>query len=172
MFSDTLARWLEAVRDSTTQWNLRKVLEPIFDRESSLALNAAGLVIKAGGGVLAKSGASDCYLIANGVLLKIAAATDMPALSGTVLNAMFNVFCFFIDSGGTKTSAMGTAGATLGAVKFPQFPTKKALIGFIIVNPTGTGNFVGNTTALDDATVVPGAVYINGIGFDPACLIG
>lgn len=40
----------------------------------------------------------------------------------------------------------------------------------MIINPTGTGDFVGGTTALDDATVVPNAVYLNGnIGpFDPS----
>ena len=171
-FSDTMTRWLEAVQDATTRWNLRKLLEPIFDRESSLALNTAGLVIHGGGSTLAKSGAADCYLIANGILQKITAATDMPALVGTVVNATFNVFCFFIDSGGTKTVAMGTAGSTLAKVVFPQFPKQKALIGFIIVAPTGTGNFVGGTTALDDGTVVPGVVYINGLAFDPACLTG
>ena len=42
----------------------------------------------------------------------------------------------------------------------------------MIINPTGTGNFVGNTTALDDVTVVPNAVYVNTIGaFDPTVLI-
>jgi hypothetical protein len=97
----------------------------------------------------------------------------MPALSGTVVNATFNVFCFFVDSGGTVTSAMGTAGASLAAVQFPQFPVKKTMIGFVIINPTGTGNFVGGTTALDDATVVPNAVYVSPSGgFDPACTIG
>ncbi len=172
MFTDTLTRWLEPIRDFSSQYALRQLFLPVFDRQTSVALNTAGLVIKAGGGVLVKSGAADCYLVANGVLQKITAATDMPALSGTVVNATFNVFCFFIDSAGTKTSAMGTAGSTLAKVVFPQFPQKKALIGFVIIAPTGTGNFVGNTTALDDGTVVPGAVYINGIAFDPACLIG
>jgi hypothetical protein len=97
----------------------------------------------------------------------------MPALSGTVVNGTFNVFCFFIDSAGTVTSAMGTAGATLATVVFPQKPQKKALVGLLIVNPTGTGNFVGGSTALDDATVVPTVAYVSAQGaFDPYCLIG
>ncbi|MDE2020869.1 MAG: hypothetical protein KGJ13_11085, partial [Patescibacteria group bacterium] len=145
----------------------------IFDRESTCPLNSAGLVIHGAAGTVPKTGSSDCYLIANGILQKITASTDMPALSGTVVNATFNVFCFFIDSAGTKTSAMGTAGTTLAKVVFPQFPKQKALIGFIIINPTGTGNFVGGTTALDDGTVVPNTVYVSPTGgFDPACLIG
>lgn len=173
MFTDTLKRWIEAVRDQSTQYNLRRLFDPLFDRQSSCPVNGAGLVIKAGGSALAKSGASAAYLFANGILQKIAAATDMPALAGTVTNAKFNVFCFFIDSAGVVTSAMGTEGATLAAVVFPQFPVRQALIGFIVINPTGTGSFVGGTTALDDGTVVPTAVFLSPTGaFDPACIIG
>lgn len=173
MFGDTLIRWLEAIPDAISRYNLLKTMSPLFDRMSSRMLSTAGLAIKTGGSTLVKSGASDAYGIANGILRKITAATDMPALVGTVTNAKFNVFCFFIDSGGTVTVAMGTEGAALANVVFPPFPEKKALIGFIVVNPTGTGNFVGGTTALDDGTVIPGVVYINSVsGFDPYCLIG
>jgi len=173
MLLDTMVRYLSQVRDQLTQRSLRALLEPVFDRMSSVALSSPGLVIHGAGSTVAKTGASDTYFIVNGILVKIAAATDMPALAGTVTNAKFNVFCFFVDQAGTKTSLMGVEGATLGALKFPQFPKQKALIGFIIVNPTGTGNFVGGTTALDDATVVPNVVYVNGPeGFDPYCLIG
>ena len=55
---------------------------------------------------------------------------------------------------------MGTAGATLGAVVFPTTADGEAL-AVRHRNPTGTGNFVGGTSALDDATVVPNAVYVN-----------
>lgn len=173
MFSDNMARWLEGVANGTTQFLLRTVLTPIFDRQTSRLFNTAGLAIKTGGSAIVKTGAAACYGLANGILVTIGAATDMAALSGTVVNATFNVFCFFVDSAGTKTSAMGTAGANLAAVKFPQFPQGKALIGFIVVNPTGTGDFVGGTTALDDGTVTPNVVYINPVaGFDPYALVG
>ena len=56
---------------------------------------------------------------------------------------------------------MGTEGSTLAGVTFPTLPDGEAMIGFAIVNPTGTGDFVGGTTELDDATVVPNAVYVN-----------
>ena len=55
---------------------------------------------------------------------------------------------------------MGTAGDTLGEVVFPTVPDDNAVIGFIIVNPTGTGDFVGGTSCLDDATIVPNVVYV------------
>ncbi len=123
-------------------------------------LSTGGLAIKAGGGVLVKA-ATLCKALVNGVLISIAANTDMAALSGTVTNAKFNVFVFSTTSDGTKTTSMGTEGATLATIVWPTIPADSAVIGFIIVNPTGTGNFVGNTTALDDATVVPNVVYVN-----------
>jgi len=170
----TLTNWLsQAFGDSRQRIALHAVLDPMADRQSTKILRDPGLVIKAGGGVLVKAG-NAFHAVVKGKLLTKAANTDMAALSGTVTNAKFNVFCFFVDAAGTLTSAMGTEGAALADVKFPEFPKNKALIGFIIVNPTGTGNFVGNTTALDDVTVVPNVVYVDGndLGnFDPSVLI-
>lgn len=172
MFLYTLRQLAEGIANQTEQYNLRRLFAPLFERQINNMISTAGLAIKTGGSAVVKSGAAAAYGVANGVLQKIAAATDMAALSGTVTNAAFNVYCFFIDSGGTLTSAMGTEGATLAAVKFPQFPNAAALIGFVIINPTGTGNFVGGTTALDDGTVAPNAVYQNSVaGFDPYCLV-
>lgn len=175
MFIDTLIRWVSGISNQSDSRILRRLFEPLFDRQSSCVMSAAGaaLVAKTAGGVLVKTGAADTYILANGVLQKVAAATDMPALVGTIVNATFNNWSFFIDSGGTVTSLLGTAGATLAAMKFPQFPSKKAYIGSIIINPTGTGNYVGGTTALNDGTVVPNVVYISAAGgMDPACVWG
>jgi hypothetical protein len=168
----TIFRWLDGIADTRSKQGLRAVLGGIGDRMSCKALTTPGLAIKAGGGVLVKAGTA-FYAWVGDRLVAVAANTDQAALSGTVTNAKFNVFCFFLDRAGTCTSAMGVEGATLGAVKFPPIPEGKALIGFVIINPTGTGNFVGNTTALDDATVVPTAVYINTFGgtFDPSIAV-
>ena len=170
---DTVTRYINALTNPRDQLWFRALLRPLADRYSTQSLRTAGLVITATSGTkVPKVGSADYYGIANGVLVTLAAATDMPALAGTVVNATFNVFCFFIDSASTVTSAMGTAGATLADVKFPPFPENKALVGFIIINPTGTGDFVGDTTALGDATVVPNTVYVSPIGpFDPSVLL-
>lgn len=156
-------RLSSAFRDARQAVALEKLFETEYNAINSKGLQSGALAIKAGGGVLVKTTAV-YYGWAEGQLVTKAANTDMPALSGTVANAAFNVFVFWLDKAGTVTSAMGTAGATLAAVKFPPFPQKLAAIGFIIVNPTGTGPFIGNTTALDDATVVPNVVYINALG--------
>jgi len=168
---DTIPRYLSSVPDVKERSALQVILNALADRLSSLSLISAGLVIKAGGGVLTKTGGSAWYGLVQGKLVTKGSATDMAALSGTVTNAKFNVYCFYIDSAGTLTSAMGTEGATIGAVVIPVVPVGKTMIGFIIVNPTGTGNFVGNTTALDDATVVPNVVYVNSIGPTDASIL-
>ena len=170
--NDTISRYLASLVSQPGKSELLTVLKAIGDRFSTRSLSTAGLVIKAGASAVVKTGAAAWYGIAQGVLVTKAAATDMAALSGTVAADAFNVYAFFCDSAGTLTSAMGTAGATLAAVKFPPFPEGKALLGFIVVNPTGTGDFVGGTTALDDATVVPNVVYVNVDGpFDPTVLL-
>lgn len=130
-------------------------------------LQSGALAISGAGSPLAKTG-SIAYLVSLNaagapVIVKLAAA-NLPALVGSVTNAKFNVFCFFVDSTGTVTVAMGTEGATLGAVVFPTFPDNNACVGIVVINPTGTGPFVGGTTNLDDATVVPNAVYLNPLG--------
>ncbi len=170
---ETVSRWLAGMGPRKDREILRKLINPLADRYSTGPLTTAGLVITATTGKkVPKTGSAAMYLAVNGVLASIAAGTDMPALAGTVVNATFNVFCFFQDAGGTRTSAMGTAGAYLAAVKFPPFPEGKALLGFIIINPTGTGDFVGGTTALDDATVAPGTLYVSPTApFDPTVLL-
>lgn len=138
------------------------------DRLKSYMQVVSTPVIKSGGSALSKTGAAISYGVANGVARTIAASTDQAAYSGTVLTATFNVFVHFIDSAGTLTSSMGTAGATLAAVVWPAIPAGKAVVSYTIINPTGTGSFVGGTTALDDGTVVPNAVYVGAVGpFDP-----
>lgn len=138
-------------------------LENLFDKLqralTNKVLTSGGLAIKAALSALAKT-VNDVYFLADGKTYKKAAG-DMAAFAGTVTNAKFNVYVFTVKSDGTLATRMGTEAATLGGVVFPTIPDGEVVIGFVIINPTGTGNFVGGTTTLDDATVVPNAVYIN-----------
>lgn len=168
----TLSQYLNGVPNPQIQQSLVPVVKALGDRLSSQTLTSGALAINAALSPTVKVGAA-YYGIANGVLVTKAAATTMTALSGSVTNARFNVYCFFIDSAGVLTTVIGSEGVSLAAVKFPNTPAGKACIGFVIVNPTGTGAFVGGTTNLDDATVIPNAVYVNTQGaFDPSVLLG
>lgn len=170
---DTIQRYLNTIQDVIARSAIEAIVDPIADRLSTQTLTSAGLVIKAGGSAIAKTGSSVTYALVKGKLVSKAGSTDMAALVGTVTNAKFNVFAFFMDGAGTLSTAMGVEGSTLANVVFPPIPVGQTCLGFVIINPTGTGNFVGGTTPLDDATVVPNAVYINTIGaFDPTVLLG
>ena len=142
--------------------NTRDELEALFDKlqraVSAVVLNSAGLVIGSSSKAKVKI-ANTTYAYVEGVLAK--KTTAEITLSGTVTNAAFNVYVLSINSAGTVTATMGTEGSTLAGVTFPTLPDGEAMVGFVIVNPTGTGDFVGGTTELDDATVVPNAVYVN-----------
>ena len=154
--------------DQTQARALRQALRQISLADYAYCLTSAGLVIKGAASTLTKA-ATAFYALAGGKPVTKVANTDMAALSGTVTNARFNVYVFYIDSAGALTSAMGTEGATLAAAVFPFTPENKAAIGFTVINPTGAGNFVGGTTALDDVAVVPNAAYINLVApFNPA----
>ena len=166
--TESVAARTAALSAGTDRRELRKVLGALqadVAASSNQVLASAGLVITATTGLkVPKTGASDFYAQVGGALVKIAAGTDMPALSGSVAHGAFNVFAFTVDNTGTVTSAMGTPGAALGAVAFPAVPANAAVVGYVVINPTGTGSFVGGTTALNDATVVPNAVYLSPMG--------
>lgn len=167
---NTVRQTLAGVKDGITKKVLGLLFGEVADRLNSVSLSSAGLVIKAGGSALIKNGTA-WYGLANGKLVTKAVNTDMAALSGTVTNAKFNVFAFFVNSAGTLSTGMGTEASTLAGVVVPTKPIGSALIGYAIINPTGTGNFVGGTTPIDDATVVPGVLYINAIGASDATFL-
>lgn len=141
---------------------LRKSLRRLAKVVQNVTLSTPGLAIKAGGSEIVKAATAFRALI-EGKIVSVGSNTDWAALSGTVVNATFNVFVLLLGSDGSKVTLMGTAGATLGAVQFPDLSDYEdyAVVGFLIVNPTGTGDFVGGTTDLDDATVAPNVVYVN-----------
>jgi hypothetical protein len=169
---DTITRYLTQFPDVLVRRALQFMLNPVADRLSSNAINSANLAINGAGNAAVKIGASDFYGIAQGKLVKIAAATVLPVLVGSVTNAKFNVFAFYSDFAGNLTSQMGTEGAALNTVVLPVPPVGQILIGYAVINPTGAGNFVGGTTALDSAGVVPNAAYINLTGpADPSILL-
>lgn len=144
--------------ESTSNSNMRAVITALQTNVVDMLLNTAGLVIGSSSKKAVKV-ANTIYAMLDGVLVK--KTTAEVALAGTITNAKFNVFVISMVAGGTLAATMGTEGATIGAVVFPAVPAASVVVGFVIVNPTGTGNFVGATTDLDDVTVVPNAVYVD-----------
>lgn len=150
-----------ALTEMTANRNFLSILEKIQYAHLTRLLTTGGLVISATK-TKAKIANTIKYLIYGNLYTK--ATADMAALVGTIANAKFGAWYFFIDTAGTITTVAGTlTAATLEAIVPPltSFDGSKACIGMLIVNPTGTGSFVGGTTELDDATVVPNAVYVD-----------
>lgn len=149
----------------TSDQNLLNALGDLQKAACDVLFNSAGLAIGSASKAKVKI-VNTVYAYIDGILTK--KTTAEVTLAGTVVNATFNVYVITLKNDGTATARMGTAGATLGAVVLPTIPADELVLGFAIVNPTGTGNFVGGTTELDDATVVPNAVYVQSVmGWSP-----
>lgn len=170
---NSLTKWLQAITNYPAQWVLRKLILPLYDRQTSAFLDppaGPGNVIFGAASPVAKTGAAIITYIANGVLNKIPAGTSWPALTGTVLQNNFGGWAFFADSGGNLSTLPMNQAATLAGLTFPQFPMGKAFMGFVTVNPT-TAPFVGGTTALDAANT--NVTFVQATeAIDPWCLIG
>lgn len=151
--SANIERRLASFSNPSHKRGLEKLFQPAIDGSLTQALNSAGLVITGAGGTTAKIGASDFYAIVDGKLVKIAASTSMPALTGLNQSAgVFNVYCFFVDVSGNVTVKQGRESAAIGTVQWPDFPSGQSLIGILLI--TYASAFTGGTTALDTATTV------------------
>ena len=116
--------------------SLREVILILQSALTHTLLTTGGLAIKAGGSAIVKTVNTISYQIAGIFYTK--AAADMAALVGTVTNAYFNVYCFYVDASGTLTTSMGTQATTKAGVVFPAHVDGKVMIGHLLVNPTGT----------------------------------
>ncbi len=161
-------RWAKTIADTAIAYALYQLLKPMTERYRTLCLSGPAPVIKAGGSVLAKTGATVTHYMIKGKSGQILAGVDLPAFVGTVTADMFNVFVYTVNSAGTTALTMGTEAATEAAVKWPSINPEHAILAFIKVNPTGTGPFIGGSTALDSATVftTPAAdlLYVSCVG--------
>jgi hypothetical protein len=163
-----MAKTLQTKGGGLSDASLRGVITELQSAIVDIVTNSPGLAIGSSSKKAVKI-ANTVYAMIDGVLVK--KTTAEIALAGTVTNAKFNVFVLSMTANGTVVATMGTEGATIGALVFPAVPASSVVLGYVIVNPTGTGNFVGATTDLDDVTVAPNAVYINTVGaFNPNVL--
>lgn len=138
---------------------LRASLTKLQTAAVDMTLNSAGLTIGSSSKPKVKIANTTYYMI-DGVIYSKTTAEITLTTANNVANAKYNVLVLTIDSAGTVTVTNGTEASTLAAVVFPSIPSSQVVLGFVIIHPNGTGGFVGGTTDLDDATVVPNAVYV------------
>lgn len=151
---DILERRFASIKDAWIKRSFELLFQSPLDGSVSQGITSAGLVITGAGGTTAKIGASDFYAVVDGQLVKIAAATAMPALTGlNIAQSQYNVIVFTVDAFGNVYALMGNAAAAIGGVQFPVVPTGQAMIGFLLIT-YAAGNFVGGTTPLDTATTL------------------
>ena len=164
-----LTQTTNTLSDKRDGYELQRLLQDVYNRFRSCALTTAGLIIKAGGGTIPKTGAAASYYIAEGKTVTIAAGVDMsPVLTSAnnITNVSDNIFVWSVDKDGTTYLQQGTTGTTLGTVRWPELDPTRAVIGAIHVAPS-SGNFVGGTSALDGT--LANTVYISPVGpFDPS----
>lgn len=139
-----------------------QTLAAISNQQASGVFNSPGLRIDGGSGAAVAEAQNATYGIAAGTLFTIAAGTNLPALAGTVSNGDFGLYVWTVSSAGTVTQQTLVTAASFAAIAWPNLPADQAVLGALLINPTGTGDFVGGTTDIDDATVTPGAVFFQG----------
>jgi len=161
--STNISASLAAIGSRIDSTELSSVLLPMVSRMRNVALSSAGLVIKAGGSPLVKTGAAAFYGVADGTLITIGAGTDMPALTGiNVTNGNKRIVVFSANRAGTVTAQAGPeGGTTLGSAKFPMVAPESLIIGYLIIGPS-TANFVGGTSALDGT--LANTIYVSPVG--------
>lgn len=142
----------ETQRDVLSQ--LQKTLVDQCIKGGSLAIGtSAATAIKI---------ANAAYCLIDGVIVKVAAAEKaFTATTHDVANGKFAAFLLSVNSSGVVTITKSDDADTLAEVEIPSLPSGEVALGLVIINPTGTGDFDATSTDLDDATVVPNAVYID-----------
>lgn len=147
--------------ESTSNQNLRGVLEELQGAAVDVCMTDPGLAIGTSANTSVKIANTVYANIAGVMVKKTTAEVALTATTHNVTADLFRIFALTLNADGDVTVTAGTEGASLTLATWPTIPSDEAIIGFLIINPTGTGNFVAATTALDDATVVPNAVYID-----------
>jgi hypothetical protein len=141
--------------------DVRSALTELQTNAVDLVLSSAALAIGSSSKAKVKIVNTFYYMIDGVMYSKTTAEIAFTATTHDVANGKYAVFVLSVDSAGTVTITKSADAASLATVVFPTVPASEVVIGFVIINPTGTGAFDASTTELDDATVVPNAVYVN-----------
>lgn len=136
--------------DALSQQAVRDVLGALQKVSYNRQFGTMTPALKTSGSALVKYTSAFTGIV-GGLPVQSGASGDFPALSGTISDGYYNVYCFYINQSGTLSSTMGTQATTLDGVVFPATPSGKCMVAFITVYTTGA-SFIGGTTALDAGT--------------------
>lgn len=133
-------------------------------RLNSFTMSSPGLVIKNASSPTVKAGTA---FVANilGALVRKAANTDMPAISGVLATARSAAWVFFIDATGILSVSAKTADALThdaALALLSATPSGVAMVGILVVDNASGSTFTAGTTNLDAAGIT--ATYYNTIG--------
>ena len=128
-----------------------------FSSQNNVAVQAAGLAIKAGSSAVLKATNTFLYVIDGNVYSKTGA--DLAALTGyTVEAGSTAVLSVYLNASGTASYVKSVEILNAAQVTTALFSTEqnaKALIGRLIIrNATASTQFVGGSTVLDLSNLV------------------
>lgn len=142
--------WIFIVEKNETEGSKKALYAQCFTKVAVARGSAAAKV---------KTTVAAAFLVA-GVHYAKGITDDFWTLTGfNVTNGMYNICLLCIDTSGNMQIAAGTEAATLVGVVLGDTPADSCVVAQVEVNPTGTGDFTGGTTDLNDGTVTPNAVY-------------
>ena len=155
---------MQFIRKLLGRWSdyqeLYALLGSFFSFYNTNVVQPASLAINAGAAVIAKT-TNAAFFLVKGVLVKVAAATTMPVLTGvSIPNGSKQIVGFTITGDGTLARIDGNVATTVAGLVFPVPPNDfSVVVGYLIIE-NGTGStFTGNTTALDAGSLT--VTYVN-----------
>lgn len=162
-----IKKWAQKFSDALSGEGFLNGLFSLFKNQvvfpASLAINGAG-------NAAAKT-TNAAWVLVNGQLVKIAAATAMPALTGvSIPNGSKQIVGFTTDVGGNLSLIVGAVSTVVGGLSFAPVPQGNVALGYLIIE-NGTGStFTGGTTALDTGSLT--VTYVNQTnGIEPLNII-
>lgn len=150
---------LQQVDDHAARFNL---LQAFYSLHNSQVLSSFGLTATASA-ALGRTGATVGWAMVNGVAVKVAASTNLPAITtaSSMTTGQKTVIGYYVNAAGTITAVAGDVVAAAQALRFPNNPTTDVVcIGYIIIEAAAT--FTGGTTALDAANITTSFISLTG----------
>jgi hypothetical protein len=150
---------LQAQSDQKDRENLTLAF---YSLHNSMVLSSFGLTATAAT-ALGKTGATAAWALVNGVSVKVAASTALPAITtaSSMTTGQKTAIAYFVDAAGAITASPGAVVASAAALQIPNVPnTNVVCIGYIFIEAATT--FTGGSTNLDAASITTSFISLTG----------